>query len=195
MRCSRLDSLDPAGQRRRHFEIAIDTPITLVNCRAIQASTSLPEYSGITGSSPASCHTTCGCPDAEFIMTDDMSPLSRPATSQNTSASDGELSLPHSSIPISIPISTTTSRRNSFDTNTPQNLEQEGRRPNLLGELVTPPPGYETVMGAAVAPGYNTAIGEDGLADYFARLADHMEDMENTEDYFSPKQSTRVRES
>ena len=46
MRISRADGDDPTGKRRRHFEISIDSPFTVLNCRATQANTSLPQYCG-----------------------------------------------------------------------------------------------------------------------------------------------------
>lgn len=68
MRISRVDPEDPTGKRRRHFEISIDSPFTVLNCRATQANTSLPQYSGPQLSQYCQA-TTCGCPDAAVIAT------------------------------------------------------------------------------------------------------------------------------
>ncbi|KAL1863086.1 hypothetical protein VTK73DRAFT_6448 [Phialemonium thermophilum] len=69
MRISRADPEDPAGKRRRHFEISIDSPFTVLNCRATQANTFLPQYSSGDGSTvdidfPHGQPMSCGCPDA-----------------------------------------------------------------------------------------------------------------------------------
>ncbi|KAL2259960.1 hypothetical protein VTK26DRAFT_6185 [Humicola hyalothermophila] len=65
MRISRADPDDPTGKRRRHFEISIDSPFTVLNCRATQANTSLPRYSGRDGLTPEQRRQmACGCPDA-----------------------------------------------------------------------------------------------------------------------------------
>ena len=65
MRISRADSDDPTGKRRRHFEISIDSPFTILNCRATQANTALPEYCGRGNQVPEQRpQMSCGCPDA-----------------------------------------------------------------------------------------------------------------------------------
>ncbi|OIW34201.1 hypothetical protein CONLIGDRAFT_569076, partial [Coniochaeta ligniaria NRRL 30616] len=71
MRISRADPEDPTGKRRRHFEISIDSPFTVLDCRATQANTALPQYCGrdrFVGGQQL--QTTCGCPDAHFIPRD-----------------------------------------------------------------------------------------------------------------------------
>ncbi|KAK4120202.1 hypothetical protein N657DRAFT_580286 [Parathielavia appendiculata] len=80
MRISRADPDDPTGKRRRHFEISIDSPFTVLNCRATRANTALPQYSGSGGPVPEQRQQmTCGCPDAQPL---DQSPagLARPLT-------------------------------------------------------------------------------------------------------------------
>ena len=68
MRISRLDPEDPAGKRRRHFEISIDSPFTVLNCRATQANTALPRYCGLDGSLGGEHKSSsCGCPDASVV--------------------------------------------------------------------------------------------------------------------------------
>ncbi|KAI5455928.1 hypothetical protein BGZ63DRAFT_436663, partial [Mariannaea sp. PMI_226] len=69
MRISRLIPDNPTGRKHRHFEICINLPLTLFNCRATQANTSLPAYSSEI------CRTTtyqpiCGCPDICTIPTE-----------------------------------------------------------------------------------------------------------------------------
>ncbi|KAK3986944.1 hypothetical protein QBC44DRAFT_130332 [Cladorrhinum sp. PSN332] len=67
MRISRSDPEDPTGKRRRHFEISIDSPFTVLNCRATQANTSLPQYSGRDGPIHEQRHMACGCIDARPV--------------------------------------------------------------------------------------------------------------------------------
>ncbi|KAF3770584.1 hypothetical protein M406DRAFT_236059, partial [Cryphonectria parasitica EP155] len=69
MRISRLDPDDPAGKRRRHFEISIDSPFTVLNCRATQANTALPQYDSPDALSDFRRQTSCGCPDAQVLST------------------------------------------------------------------------------------------------------------------------------
>ncbi|KJR89296.1 arrestin domain containing protein [Sporothrix schenckii 1099-18] len=65
LRISKLDPEDPAGVRRRHFEISIDSPFSILNCRATQTNTSLPRYTGMDMSLADSCvESACGCSDA-----------------------------------------------------------------------------------------------------------------------------------
>ncbi|KAK0752718.1 hypothetical protein B0T18DRAFT_433745 [Schizothecium vesticola] len=67
MRISRADPEDPTGKRRRHFEISIDSPFTILNCRATQANTALPEYCN-QGQVPVQRpQMSCGCPDANPV--------------------------------------------------------------------------------------------------------------------------------
>jgi hypothetical protein len=69
MRISRLDPDDPTGTKRRHFEISIDSPFTVLNCRATQANTNLPAYAGAM-STPTPHQPYCGCPDAASYVTE-----------------------------------------------------------------------------------------------------------------------------
>jgi hypothetical protein len=66
MRISRLDTEDPSGTKRRHFEISIDSPLTILNCRATKANTYLPAYSGEMNR-PSPYQSACGCPDSATI--------------------------------------------------------------------------------------------------------------------------------
>jgi arrestin-related trafficking adapter 3/6 len=64
----RISKPDPADlSKRRHFEISIDSPFTVLNCRATQANTSLPEYSGSDSFPSSHTHTSCGCSDATVL--------------------------------------------------------------------------------------------------------------------------------
>ncbi|KAF7522015.1 hypothetical protein G7054_g12278 [Neopestalotiopsis clavispora] len=169
MRISRLDPEDPAGKRRRHFEISIDSPFTVLNCRATQANTSLPEYSGLDQPMYRQ-QATCGCPDATILATNpspasstgtipsveptplsaEISPLPPPPAAHiGTQAQAGGAQ------PVQRPIHLM--RYPSF--NPPAFDDDEAPPP-----LPTPPPQYDHVVGTPSV---------DGLADYFARLADY----------------------
>lgn len=67
MRISRADPEDPTGKRRRHFEISIDSPFTILNCRATQANTALPEYCDQGHVAVQRPQMSCGCPDAHPV--------------------------------------------------------------------------------------------------------------------------------
>lgn len=169
MRISRLDPDDPAGKRRRHFEISIDSPFTVLNCRATQANTSLPEYSGADQPMYRQ-QASCGCPDANILATNPS-----PASSTGTipSVEPTPLSAEISSLPpppaahigtqaqaggaqaVQRPIHLL--RYPSF--NPPAFDDDEAPPP-----LPTPPPEYDHVVGTPSV---------DGLADYFARLANY----------------------
>lgn len=169
MRISRLDPEDPAGKRRRHFEISIDSPFTVLNCRATQANTSLPEYSGAEQPMYRQ-QATCGCPDANIIATNP-SPASSTGTIPSTEPSPlnvdasplppppeahiGTQAQAGGTQPVQRPIHLM--RYPSF---APPSFDEDDAPP----PAATPPPQYDTVVGTPSV---------DGLADYFARLADY----------------------
>ncbi|KAI9708685.1 MAG: hypothetical protein M1828_002689 [Chrysothrix sp. TS-e1954] len=62
MRLSKPDAVDP--NRRRHFEISIDSPFHILSCRASQANTALPAYSSPESLDPNAPLADCGCPGA-----------------------------------------------------------------------------------------------------------------------------------
>ena len=65
MRVSRIDPEDPEGQRRRHYEISIDSPLTILSCAANQGNMSLPQYTGRDmGMSEDLRGFRCGCADS-----------------------------------------------------------------------------------------------------------------------------------
>ncbi|KAI3320398.1 hypothetical protein HD806DRAFT_231123 [Xylariaceae sp. AK1471] len=168
MRISRLDPEDPAGKRRRHFEISIDSPFTVLDCRATQANTALPEYSGAERPIYHQ-HARCGCPDADILATNP-SPASStgsiPSVEPNTSLTSIEgsgISLPpaahvqqHSTSgpqPVQRPMHLL--RYPSYN---PPAFDADVPPP----PMPTPPPQYDLVVGTPSV---------DGLADYFTRLA------------------------
>lgn len=175
MRISRVDEDDPTRQRRRHFEISIDSPITILNCRATQANTSLPEYPPPSSTSIMSSpsHTsTCGCPDAAHMSVADIAAcaltnrvdttLPRPIhfirkPSFTPPAFDAEDPPP----PISPMLP---GHMTSFSL---ANLPTANMGSDVQGTVMTPPPCYDAIVGTPSV---------DGLADYFARLADYEDD-------------------
>jgi hypothetical protein len=170
MRISRLDPDDPAGKKRRHFEISIDSPFTVLDCRATQANISLPEYSG--SERPIyHQHTRCGCPDAEILATN-------PSPASSTGSIPSMEPNPHS---VNAEGSGVTRPPAAHVQQHPAAGSQPVRRPMHLirypshnppafddddppPPMPTPPPCYDLVVGTPSV---------DGLADYFARLADY----------------------
>ncbi|KAF4453971.1 putative arrestin-related trafficking adapter C2D10.04 [Fusarium austroafricanum] len=189
MRISRIDPEDPTGTKRRHFEISIDSPFTVLNCRATHANTNLPAYTG-ANCNGTTYQSTCGCPDA-FTVPTDASPSSSegslpgvnpnsenlPAPPQAAHLADGGQQEPRPIHLLRVP---------SFN---PPAFEDD-IAPPPAAELVTEPP--EPVM--TPPPQYDVVVGTpsvDGLADYFARLADAgydgQEDSESDPDDSPPR--------
>ncbi|KAL2206190.1 hypothetical protein CC79DRAFT_1342814 [Sarocladium strictum] len=193
MRISRLDPEDPTGQKRRHFEISIDSPFTVLNCRATQANTVLPAYSG-SQSAPSPYQAVCGCPDAHSIPSDH-SPNSSSGALPNLEGG-ADMPAPPQAAHLSHnhpmnPASGTQSPPNA-STDTLHNgarpihlLRAPSYNPPAFEDDTAPPPLPELVAAnpdAANAPfttpppQYDVVVGTpsvDGLADYFTRLAGH----------------------
>ncbi|KAL2132538.1 hypothetical protein VTI74DRAFT_3698 [Chaetomium olivicolor] len=193
MRISRADPDDPTGKRRRHFEISIDSPFTILNCRATQANTALPRYNSSGGPVPEQRpQMSCGCHDAQPLdqTTSGVGPLAMteeditgrrlrldtPGFPALPRAAHLQYGMRHSSAPT--PSSSGAAR--------PETAPSEPDRPiHLLRlpshnppafdadepppPLLTPGPPLQTPP-----PHYDLIVGTpsvDGLADYFARLA------------------------
>lgn len=198
MRISRSDPEDPTGKRRRHFEISIDSPFTVLNCRATQANTSLPQYSGRDGPVPEQRHMACGCIDARPIdqsQSSSLTPLSmieedsmRLGGSRLRIDSNNANSLP--SMPQAAHLQSRTgivspSRASSSLSRArglPSPIDREPRPIHLLRHPSYNPPPFNAdepppPMPADLMtppPNYDIIVGTpsvDGLADYFARLA------------------------
>ncbi|KAI0378665.1 hypothetical protein F5Y04DRAFT_261311 [Hypomontagnella monticulosa] len=177
MRISRLDPEDPAGKRRRHFEISIDSPFTVLNCRATQANTALPEYSG-SEQPMYRQQSSCGCPDAEILATNP-SPASSTGTIPSVDASvnsDSSGIAPPPAAHLQQHPAAGSQPVQRQQPNPPYSprpmhlLRHPSFNPPAFDEddppppMPTPPPQYEAVVGTPSV---------DGLADYFARLADY----------------------
>ncbi|KAJ6787874.1 hypothetical protein PWT90_08931 [Aphanocladium album] len=205
MRISRLDPDDPSGTKRRHFEISIDSPFTVLDCRATQANTFLPSYTG-PATPPDVYHASCGCPDAHVVAGDSSSPAASsialaPTEHEATPVTDIMPAPPraaHVHQPPHEPVSGSSSpTRGSADAPAeresrpihllrvpsfnPPSFDDDTAPPPMLVDsgsdssgtpAMTPPPTYDTVVGTPSV---------DGLADYFARLADYgLEDHEDS---------------
>ncbi|ROT38183.1 hypothetical protein SODALDRAFT_312736 [Sodiomyces alkalinus F11] len=194
LRISRLDPDDPSGTRRRHFEISIDSPFTVLNCHATRANMALPEYSGAGNESAMMKRPTiCGCFDAAATpgSVDASSLSSSTGTLPRVNSGDTILAAPqaahltapgHSPSPLAN-VQTWPHQQHfdvrprpihllrvpsfnppAFDADQPPpGVGDEGPGAGMLG-LQTPPPQYDLVVGTPSV---------DGLADYFARLADY----------------------
>ncbi|PKS13336.1 hypothetical protein jhhlp_000107 [Lomentospora prolificans] len=191
MRVSRADPDDPTGTKRRHFEISIDSPITLLNCRATQTNTNLPEYSGFDHAS-SYVQRACGCADsASLSLSEEHVP-----NSPRTIIPDGRMRnpngrpRPYSAIepmgntrPIHL-IRMPSFGPPEFDADEPPPPADEHSNNIDTSSIMTPPPRYDTIIGTPSV---------DGLADYFARLAAHGfsgpgHDMAIREDEESPEE-------
>lgn len=188
MRISRIDPEDPTGTKRRHFEISIDSPFTVLNCKATQANTNLPAYSGSLN--PGQMYqSSCGCPDAHTVQagvspssstgtlpvvdrsSDNLPSMPQAAHLANgmaNPATDSQMSLPQAQSDTHEPRPIHLLRAPSFN---PPAFEEDSAPPPLEPILVgddlpshTPPPQYDVVVGTPSV---------DGMADYFSRLADY----------------------
>lgn len=168
LRLSRVDPNDPTCCRRRHFEISIDSPFNVLNCRATQANLNLPQYAGVDPPIDHAYRRSCGCPDAPYIDHMDspsapyvVCPTATAAAATSTSSSESE---PRPIHLMRVP---------SYN---PPPFDADCPPPTLspiLGPQPTPPPRYDVVVGTPSV---------DGLADYFARLANYRYDAENSTD-------------
>ncbi|MCJ1281506.1 hypothetical protein MMC26_000826 [Xylographa opegraphella] len=173
MRLSKPDTEDPT--KHRHFEISIDSPFNILSCRATQANTALPAYSSPDSINDVADQFECGCPDAprrkntSLFSASALSSLRNVANVSSSRVNDPIESLArppaahvHDQDPgISRPIHLL--RAPSFN---PPPFDEEDPPP----PMVTPPPRYETLISGDP---------QNGLADYFARLADDLGDEED----------------
>lgn len=167
MRISRKDADNPSSGKRRHFEISIDSPFTILNCRATKDNLALPEYSnlnaGILGQ-----QRVCGCPNSR-LSTVSPAGSSGEVPTLNTFNGGGQPEVPSLSRPPLAHLSGVNSggvqretqprpmhliRAPSFN---PPAFDAE-QPPPVFAQ--TPPPDYDNIIGTP---------SHDGLADYFAR--------------------------
>lgn len=153
MRISRADADDPTGKKRRHFEISIDSPFTILSCRATQANLALPQYGSHTNSQEQ--QRVCGCPNAATrsvgnVPAHDNIPGGTPDSGSPGLSRPAQAHLPtHATLERPMHLL----RQPSFN---PPSFDDEEPPP----PIATPPPLYDHVIGTPSV---------DGLADYFAR--------------------------
>lgn len=157
MRISRVDADDPTGKKRRHFEISIDSPFTILSCRATLANLALPEY----GVNPITDSLRiCGCPNAAMSgesphsSSGDVSTLSNMPTNVQTPI-PGLARPPQAHLPTGANVQRPIHMLRVPSYNPPAFDAEEPPPP-----IATPPPLYDNVIGTP---------SHDGLADYFAR--------------------------
>jgi hypothetical protein len=174
MRISRIDHEDPEGKKRRHFEISIDSPFTILNCRATRDNLMLPQYSDLNATSLGQTH-VCGCPNAAPTATMAAESVPQTPTEGTGETPDGPEAFipPHLTRPPQAHLSGAGAQRPMHM------LRQPSFNPPAFDDdmppppLPTPPPLYDQVIGTP---------SHDGLADYFARLGETYDDDNNTDD-------------
>lgn len=148
------------SNKRRHFEISIDSPLHILSCQATQANITLPAYTspsgnaftpGAIGSSDCRCSVIPGQPLSSINSTHALEPRGTAPTND------------HSSL-VSPPPAHTTTRNN-------------GSRPiHFLRNPSFNPPAFDADMPPPLLsppPEYDS---REGLADYFTRLANVLGD-------------------
>ncbi|KAE9372330.1 hypothetical protein N431DRAFT_457055 [Stipitochalara longipes BDJ] len=188
MRISRVDSENPG--KRRHFEISIDSPISILNCRATQANLALPEYSGLNAGIVGQ-QRVCGCPNAAMSNISPASSTGSVPTLDNMNGTESpfapETAVADLARPPQAHLATNAAagvqrpihflRNPSYN---PPAFDAEEPPP----PIATPPPGYEQVVGTP---------SHDGLADYFARLGEYEDDHVDTDDEDMNRATSRGR--
>ncbi|KAG4031058.1 hypothetical protein MFRU_010g01830 [Monilinia fructicola] len=183
MRISRKDPDDPTGTKRRHFEISIDSPFTILSCQASQPQMALPAYCDLGGPNIRSQgERLCGCPTAASVENNPVTSASGITSLDNMRQSLGnsDVARPETAQTLTRPpqahlVMNTAVQRPIHMLRNPSfaapDYEAEESPPPM--PMATPPPMYDHVVGTPSV---------DGLADYFTRLADYEEDHTDDED-------------
>lgn len=180
MRLSRPDAEDP--NKRRHFEISIDSPFHILSCRASAANTSLPAYSSPElGPTGPSTRADCGCVGAPRRR---MSPTIPTLNGVNHVASNGHSNPTEPNVP---PMRPNLARPPTAHI---QGMQQQPRPIHMLRAPSFNPPAFEAEEPppplATPPPMYNdiaSPTAGHGLADYFSRLnATYDEDEDSSDD-------------
>lgn len=201
MRISRLDPDDPTGKRRRHFEISIDSPFTVLNCRATQANTALPQYDSPETQVDSRFQTSCGCPDARILSSNGIMPenssgsnlvdnaaLPMPPQAAHLHAARGGVNTTNSPsganspTAATAPSTTSTPPTSANPLDRVRNQEAAARPIHLIRYPSFDPPPFNAEPPPPLPtppPNYDMVVGTpsvDGMADYFKRLS-YYEDM------------------
>ncbi|KAH6985549.1 hypothetical protein EDB80DRAFT_756638 [Ilyonectria destructans] len=183
MRISRLDPDDPTGTKHQHFDISIDWPFTVLNCRATQANTNLPAYSSEMCQS-TTYQSTCGCPDA-FTIPTEPSPHSSIETLDGVNLTSENLPSPPRTAHLANGQQSPRPTVETVGVHDPRLihlLRVPISNPPAFDDNIAPPPAPELVdetpeTGAMTPPPhYNDVVGTpnvDGFADYYARLVNY----------------------
>lgn len=193
MRISRKDPDDPAGIKRRHYEISIDSPFTILSCQASQRQMALPAYCDLDGPNiRTQSNRLCGCPHSASGESPSMTSSSRVSSLENLRQSFGQSvnARPETAQPLARPpqahlVMNTAVQRPIHMLRSPSFAapEYDAEDPPPPMPLPTPPPMYDHVVGTPSV---------DGLADYFSRLADYEEDHTDDEEVERPSNRGRV---
>jgi hypothetical protein len=164
MRISRVDSENPG--KRRHFEISIDSPISILSCRATQANLALPEYSG-SNAGIVGQQRVCGCPNAAMSSISPASSTGSVPTLDNMNRAESPFPPETARADLARPPQAHLATNAAAGVQRPIHfLRNPSYNPPAFDAeeppppIATPPPGYEQVVGTP---------SHDGLADYFAR--------------------------
>lgn len=181
MRLSRPDEND--SEKRRHFEISIDSPFNIMSCRATQANISLPAYTPGGSSSAPTDEFECGCPGAILRRRNTPPIIQQPSVAGNTSLSSAGPQRSWSSDTAGLTLPTQAHVHNAEADGGNARPMHLLRAPSFNPPafdaddppppLVTPPPLYENAVNGDT---------RNALADYFARLADEQLDDDDTND-------------
>jgi hypothetical protein len=192
----RLSKQDPENaDKRRHFEISIDSPFHILSCRATTAATALPAYTSPESAILLEEHYECGCPGALPIRHSPITTLplfpSSFLPSPTSLSSSPDLALPRPPLAhIHSPNQPTNPYIDTDSVASPAYARSEltPRPIHLLRAPSFNPPAFADVEDdpppplATPPPRYETLVDGDprsGLADYFARLADEIGDEED----------------
>jgi hypothetical protein len=162
MRISRKDPEDPTGKKRRHFEISIDSPFTILSCHASQPQLALPAYADIGNENSQTRNRVCGCPNAAMEGQPTLASLNAGSFDNLSLASQAR---PETAQPLRPPPQAHLAMHNAVQRPIHMLRNPSYNPPAFDAEdppppMPTPPPMYDQVVGTP---------SHDGLADYFSR--------------------------
>ncbi|KAF7594688.1 hypothetical protein BBP40_008581 [Aspergillus hancockii] len=174
LRLSKVDERDP--NKRRHFEISIDSPFHLLSCKATQANIYLPAYTSPNSDpAPPAQEYECGCPGAIALnrsSSTSQSPCPEPEDPPNgravtrsfTNGSGGLARPPQAHL--------------AHDPNNDRPNDPPPRPMHLLRAPSFAPPAFDDVPPPppliTPPPEYTSIVGDNReavLEDYFSRLS------------------------